>query len=138
MAFQQSSNFSPITRRHLLSLVGGAIAYPSLQGAALQATAQTRELQTNFKNPAVQTEISPKWIRVTFGGEVIADSRRVLIVLERGRHTGRARQSASGCEPFSADASPPDTSRHLIRPSLPRRRGRGRVGHSQHRVLTGA
>ena len=69
-----------MTRRHLLTLVGGAIAYPSVQ-----ATAQTRELQTNFKNPAVQTEISPKWIRVTFGGEVIADSRRVLIVLERGR-----------------------------------------------------
>ena len=71
-----------ITRRqHLLTMLGGAIyAAPSLQAAP-----QAHELQTNFKNEAVQTEISPKWVRVTFGGEVIADSRRVLLVIERGR-----------------------------------------------------
>ena len=86
MAFQRQSNISPMTRRRLLTLVGGAIAYPSLQPLQPpQGSAQTREQQTNFKNQAVQTEISPKWIRVTFGGEVIADSRRVLLVLERGR-----------------------------------------------------
>src|SRR6185503_15344312 len=55
-------------------------ASPSLQGAP-----QARELQTNFRNEGIQTELSPKWIRVTFGGEVIADSRRVLLVIERGR-----------------------------------------------------
>ena len=71
-----------LTRReHLLSMLGGAIyASPSLQGAP-----QARELQTTFKNEAVQTELSPKWIRMTFAGEVIADSRRVLLVIERGR-----------------------------------------------------
>jgi len=77
MAFQR------LTRRRLLTLAGSAVAYPSLQ--PIQAAAQTGELQTSFKNPAVQTEISPKWIRVTFGGEVLAESRRVLLVLERGR-----------------------------------------------------
>ena len=71
-----------LTRReHLLTMLGGALyASPSLQAAP-----QARELQTNFRNEAVQTEISPRWVRVTFGGEVIADSRRVLMVIERGR-----------------------------------------------------
>src|SRR5262245_4425115 len=82
MGVQKSSNFLPLTRRqHLLTMLGAAIfARPSGQG-----TPQARDLQTSFKNQAIQTELSPKWIRVTFGGEIIADSRRVLLVLERGR-----------------------------------------------------
>ena len=28
---------------------------------------------------------SPKWLRVFFGGEVIADSRRVILLRERGQ-----------------------------------------------------
>jgi len=66
-------------RQHLLTMLGGALYAPSLQG-----TPQTRELQTRFSNQAVRTELSPKWVRVTFGGEVIADSRRVLIVWAGG------------------------------------------------------
>jgi len=81
MRIPRSSKFLPMTRRNLLTMLGGAVyAYPALQG-----TAQSAELQTSFKNQAIQTELSPKWIRVMFGGEVIADSRRVLMVLERGR-----------------------------------------------------
>ena len=68
-------------RQHLLTMLGGVIyAAPSMEAAP-----QTRELQTSFNNQAVRTELSPKWIRVTFGGEVIADSRRVLMVLEQRR-----------------------------------------------------
>ena len=69
-------------RQHLLTMLGGAI----YTAPSLQAAPQTRELQTSFTNQAVRTELSPKWIRVTFGGEVIADSHRVLMVLE-GRRT---------------------------------------------------
>ncbi len=68
-------------RQHLLTMLGGAI----YTAPSLQAAPQTRELQTSFNNQAVRTELSPKWIRVTFGGQVIADSRRVLIVLEQRR-----------------------------------------------------
>src|SRR5258705_13944425 len=82
---------SQLTRRqHLLTMLGGAIyTAPSLQsapsGRIIQAKTESAELQTSFKNQVVQTELSPKWIRVTFGGEVIADSRRVLMVLEQRR-----------------------------------------------------
>jgi uncharacterized protein (DUF427 family) len=68
-------------RQHLLTMIGGAI----YTAPVLQAAPQARELQTSFNNQAVKTELSPKWIRVTFGGEVIADSRRVLMVLEQRR-----------------------------------------------------
>jgi uncharacterized protein (DUF427 family) len=68
-------------RQHLLTMLGGAI----YTAPSLQAAPQARELQTNFTNQAVRTELSPKWIRVTFGGEVIADSRRVLMVFEQRR-----------------------------------------------------
>src|SRR5262245_57473895 len=68
-------------RQHLLTMLGGAI----YTAPVLQAAPQSRELQTSFTNQAVKTELSPKWIRVTFGGEVIADSRRVLMVLEQRR-----------------------------------------------------
>ena len=33
----------------------------------------------------IRAEISPKWIRVKFGGVTIADSKRVLIVTETGK-----------------------------------------------------
>jgi uncharacterized protein (DUF427 family) len=77
-------------RQHLLTMLGGAIyTTPALQSAPstrlIQAKTETGELQTSFKNQAVQTELSPKWIRVTFGGEIIADSRRVLMVFEQRR-----------------------------------------------------
>src|SRR5204862_4085273 len=68
-------------RQHLLTMLGGAI----YTAPVLQVAPQARELQTSFNNQAIRTELSPKWIRVTFGGEVIADSRRVLIVLEQRR-----------------------------------------------------
>src|SRR5258705_13575704 len=82
---------SQLTRRqHLLTMLGGAIyTAPSLQsapsGRIIQAKTESAELQTSFKNQVVQTELSPKWVRVTFGGEVIADSRRVLMVFEQRR-----------------------------------------------------
>src|SRR5262245_43285802 len=68
-------------RQHLLTMLGGAIyATPSVQAAA-----QSRVLQTSFNNAAIRTQLSPKWIRVNFGGEVVADSRRVLMVFDQGR-----------------------------------------------------
>lgn len=90
MPIQQSSNLPQMTRRSLLTMVGAGVAvYPSLQGAPQgipgRVTKQTRDLQTSFTNPVVQTEISPKWVRMNFGGETIADSRRVLLLRERGR-----------------------------------------------------
>ena len=46
---------------------------------------QTCELQTSFTNEVIRTELSPRWVRATFGGETIADSKRVVTLLERGR-----------------------------------------------------
>jgi len=68
-------------RQHLLTMIGGVI----YTAPRLKVAPQARELETSFNNQAVKTELSPKWIRVTFGGEVIADSRRVLMVLEQRR-----------------------------------------------------
>lgn len=79
MHIQESSTLLPMTRRRLLTVLGGAIAYPSLQGTPQDVP------PVSFSNQAFRAEVSPKWIRVRFGGEVIADSRRALIVLERGR-----------------------------------------------------
>lgn len=76
----------------MLTMLGGMVTvYPSLTAQTIQSKeekpmAQKRELQTNFSNEVIQTEISPKWIRVNFGGKVIADSHRVLLLREKG-HT---------------------------------------------------
>ena len=43
-------------------------------------------LQTTFSNEVIRTELSPKWIRGVLNGVVVADSKRVLILWEKG-HT---------------------------------------------------
>ena len=60
-----------LSRREMISMMGGGAVYAA-QNAPVPVTRQ------------LHTELSPKWIRVRFGGEVIADSRRALIMLGRG------------------------------------------------------
>ena len=55
----------------MITMMGGSAVYAA-QNTPARAPRETR------------IEVSPKWIRVRFGGEVIADSRRVLIVVGRG------------------------------------------------------
>jgi uncharacterized protein (DUF427 family) len=66
----------------LTLLIGGGAVYASPSPEPLQ---RTGEPQPRFSDQPVQTAISPKWVRVTFGGEVIADSRRVMLVWVQGR-----------------------------------------------------
>lgn len=44
----------------------------------------TPETQVREDVPWVQVEPSPRWVRVEFNGEIIADSRRVLLLREKG------------------------------------------------------
>src|SRR5947209_6725721 len=46
-----------------------------------QAAPARRQRDPNHK---VETEISPRWVRVEFNGETIADSRRALLLRETG------------------------------------------------------
>ena len=43
------------------------------------------QLLTHFENEVIHIEQSPKWVRVVFGGQTIADSKRVLTLREKGR-----------------------------------------------------
>src|SRR5262245_22411697 len=81
MTFQRSPRPARMTRRHLLTVAGGAAAYPALPALGKPAP----EAQGSLRNQTILTEISPKWIRVVFGGVEIADSRKVLLLIERGR-----------------------------------------------------
>ncbi len=45
----------------------------------------TDALDHGLPEAGIAIEPSPRWVRVRFGGEFIADSRRVLLVRERGR-----------------------------------------------------
>ena len=60
-----------LSRREMFTMMGGGAVYAA-QNTPARVTSGLR------------TELSPKWIRVRLGGEVIADSRRVLILLGRG------------------------------------------------------
>ena len=93
---QDSTKQSPMTRRNMLGVVGGVVSgvaagVPLLMATAAQSQnapagiAQPRELPSKFSTQPIRIELSPKWVRVVFGGQVIADSRRVLLVWERGR-----------------------------------------------------
>lgn len=48
--------------------------------------ATVKSLQTQFSNEVVQTELSPKRLRTVLNGVVVADSKRVLLLREKG-HT---------------------------------------------------
>jgi uncharacterized protein (DUF427 family) len=47
---------------------------------------QTKDLLTRFKNDVIEIEPTPRWLRVVFGGTIIADSKHVVILFEKG-HT---------------------------------------------------
>src|SRR5207249_4019257 len=53
--------------------------------SADKEAAKTPTLPSKFSVQPIRVELSPKWIRVVFGGEVIANSQRVLLVWDRGR-----------------------------------------------------
>ncbi|MDR1727240.1 MAG: DUF427 domain-containing protein [Acidobacteriota bacterium] len=82
-----------ITRRGLLAAAG--VAIPTLGFLAQNAPgaqAPTRETSapgkygypSTYSPTPVTIYTSPKWIRVVFGGKVVADSRQVLLVYDYG------------------------------------------------------
>ncbi len=87
----------PMTRRSLLGMMSGVVSgvplliataqsqsAPSGMAASTQVT-QPRELPSKFSIQPIRIELSPKWVRAVFGGQVIADSREVLLVWDRSR-----------------------------------------------------
>jgi len=85
-----SSNSQP-KRRDLLATMGVAAGVPLLISAARAQTtgdkpiADPYEIPGKYSRQPIRVELSPKWIRAVFGGEVIANSRAVLLVWDRGR-----------------------------------------------------
>jgi uncharacterized protein (DUF427 family) len=88
---KRSSNSRRLGRRDLLAGMGVAAGVPLLVNAVQAQTAretpelQAYELPGKYSRQPIRVELSPKWIRVVFGGEVIANSRKVLLVWDRGR-----------------------------------------------------
>jgi uncharacterized protein (DUF427 family) len=78
------------SRRNVLVMVGGVVTgVPLLMSAQSQtassAIVQPFEIPGRYSRQPIRIELSPKWIRAVFGGEVIANSRKVLLVWDRGR-----------------------------------------------------
>jgi uncharacterized protein (DUF427 family) len=87
---QEKNSPLPASRRHVLATVGGIVTcFPSLVSAQSQNTssaiAQPYQVPGSFSRQPIRVELSPKWIRAVFNGEVIASSRKVLLVWDRGR-----------------------------------------------------
>src|SRR5829696_6966497 len=45
---------------------------------------ETRPARAPDPNHRVDTEVSPRWVRVKFNGETIADTKRALLLMETG------------------------------------------------------
>jgi len=88
--YDKNSASLQTTRRTALATAGGiAAGVPLLMSAQSQkapaAVAQPYQIPGSFSRQPIRVELSPKWIRAVFGGEVIANSRKVLLVWDRGR-----------------------------------------------------
>src|SRR5262245_49950182 len=78
---------SAIQRRKLLGAMGVAAGVPWRIASAQtpDPSSKSADPPARFSTVPIRVEPSPKWIRVVFAGQVIANSRRVLLVWDRGR-----------------------------------------------------
>jgi uncharacterized protein (DUF427 family) len=87
-----------ISRRDMLGVIGGAataapllLASAQAQSVGKAALADDDDLlfeapaPSRFSSQPVRIEMSPKWVRVQFGGQIVASSKRVLLVSDNGR-----------------------------------------------------
>ena len=100
MKYRESSNLPPMTRRNMLGVMGGVVSgIPLLAGLVQGQTTpvkaaadvgngkentgiQALVVMTGSRDKGLWTQITPKRVRVFFGGEVVANSQRVLMLLD--------------------------------------------------------
>jgi len=87
-----------LSRRDMLGVISGAVSAAPLllAGAQAQTAAKTATVgdddllldapaPSRFSAQPIRIETSPKWVRAVFGGQVVANSKNVLLVWDRGR-----------------------------------------------------